>query len=409
MASMFLSFVVTSVKLHHLELLLDALDLGNKLAEDVAALGQVVNLLRCKTAFLEQVVQSLRLLLDVARVLSELVEDLDVVLSIGVLDGLGSGQDLLLDGLESATAGVLGYEAVESGDGASSDVKATTNSTVGTGLLIEVLDKSILGTATLVGDRLLGTLREELDGRVALDALLLSSGLCVLGFSINLGDEDVGFVGVSVGELLPDRSKSLAVCKEVSIFALLRERHPLLTSTPRGGEGDNDILVTTNLGLEGLVVQHLDVAGSNGLLLLLQASLLGNEGRQTLEVSATVVVGGSVALSVEPLEGREALNTESTAKLLVGIGINLCDGDLVLCEFECRGQLLVDRSQSLAVTTPGGEELDQSRLSRLEDNVVEVLRDEVDDGRGGRCASQGKGSNQSESHVCDLLLLLFNR
>jgi hypothetical protein len=400
---------VTSVQFRHLKLLLDALHLGNKLAENVATLGQVINLLGCKTTLLEQVVESLGLLLDVTRVLSKLVKDLDVVLSVGVLDVLGSGHDLLLDGLESATAGVLGNEAIESGNGASSDVKTTTNSTVGTSLLVEVLDKSVLGTTTLVGNRLLGSLGEELDGRVTLDALVLSSGLCVLGFGINLGDEDIGFVGVGVGELLPDGSKSLAVCKEVSIFALLRERHALLTSTPRGGEGDNDILVATNLGLEGLVVQHLDIAGSSGLLLLLEASLLRDKGGQTLKISAAVVVLGSVALSIEPFESREALDTESTAELLVGIGINLGDGDLVVCELECRGQLLVDGSQGLAVATPRGEELDQSGLSRLEDNVVKVLGDEVDDGRGGRSASQGEGSNQSESHVCDLLLLLFNR
>ncbi|THW90286.1 tRNA pseudouridine synthase B [Aureobasidium pullulans] len=383
------------------DLLLDALDLGDKLAENVAALGQVVNLLRCEATLLEQVVESLGLLLDVSRVLGKLVEDLDVVLSVSVLDVLRSGQNLLLNGLKSTTAGILGDEAVESGDGASSDVKTTTNGTVSTGLLVEVLDKGLLGTSTLIGDRLLGTLGEELDGRVALDALVLSSGLCVLGFGVNLGDEDVGFVGEGVGELLPDRSKSLAVCKE---------RHSLLTSTPRGGEGNNDILVTTNLGLESLVVQHLDVAGSDGLLLLLlEASLLGDEGRETLEVSAAVVVLGSIALSVEPLEGREALDTESTAQFLVGIGVDLCNVDLVLGKLEGRSKLFIDGSKSLAVATPGGKELDKRGLSRLENNVVKVLGDEVDDGRGGRSASQGERCDQSESHVCDMLLLLFNK
>lgn len=407
MTSMLL-FVVTSVRLIHLQLLLGALDLSNKLAEDVAALGQIVDLLGSETALLEQVVESLGLFLDVARVLGELIEDLDVVLSVGILDVLRSSQNLLLDGLESAAASVLGNEGVKSGNGTSSDVETTTDSTVSTGLLVEVLDKSILGTTTLVGDRLSRTLGEELDGRVTLDALLLGSSLCVFSFSVNLGDEDCRFVGVVVGELFPDGSKGLAVCKEVSILALLRERHSLLTSTPRGSEGNNDILVTANLGLEGLVVQHLNIAGDGGLLLLLEASFLGDEGRQALEVSAAVVVHRSVALSIEPLEGREALNTESTAELLVSISVNLSDGDLVLCEFERRSQLLVDRGKILAVTAPWSEELDQSRLSRLENDVVEVLGDEVDDGRSGRSANQGERSNQSESHVCDLMLVLSN-
>lgn len=174
-----------------------------------------------------------------------------------------------------------------------------------------------------------------------------------------------------------------------------------LTSTPRGSEGNNDVLVTANLGLEGLVVQHLDIAGCDSLLLGTNARLLGDESRQTVKISTAVVVLGGVALSIEPFEGREALNAESAAKLLVGIGVDLCNGNLLLCKLKGSGQLLVDWGESLAVAAPRGEELDQSRLSRLEDDIIEVVRDEINDGRGGRSAHQGERRSQDSTEAAE--------
>lgn len=82
---------------------------------------------------------------------------------------------------------------------------------MGAGVLVEECDECLLGAATLVGGGLKGTLLEVLDGRVRGDALLLSESLCVLGFGVDLGDQDVGLVDEVVGESLPDGGESLTV------------------------------------------------------------------------------------------------------------------------------------------------------------------------------------------------------
>lgn len=120
----------------------------------------------------------------------ELVEDLDIVLCVGVLERLGGGLDFLLHAREALSARVLGNEAVEGSNSTSSGVEATADCTVSAGLFVDVLDEGVLGATPFIGDGLLGALGEELDGGVASDALLLSSGLCVFGFGIYFGDED---------------------------------------------------------------------------------------------------------------------------------------------------------------------------------------------------------------------------
>lgn len=199
--------------MHHLQLLLNLLDLGGELAQDVVALDQVVKLLRCQTTLLQQILQPVRLLLHVSRVRSNLLKHLDVVLCVLIGQTLGRGDSFLRNGSQKAAAEVLGYDTVESGNGAGGGIEAAACGTVSAGLLVDVCNQGLLGAATLVRNSFGGTLGEELDGGVGLDALVLCRGLCVWCFGVNLGDQDSGLGLEVVGELLPDRSQRFAVCK----------------------------------------------------------------------------------------------------------------------------------------------------------------------------------------------------
>jgi hypothetical protein len=117
----------------------------------------------------------------------------------GLLNAIAVGSLELLD------------DGVECLDSSASGVKSTANSAVGAGVLVEKLDECLLGAATLVRGGLEGTLLEVLDGGVRGDALLLGESLCVLGFGVDLGDQDVGLVDEVVGESLPDGGESLTV------------------------------------------------------------------------------------------------------------------------------------------------------------------------------------------------------
>lgn len=197
--------------MHRLQLLLDLLDLGRELAEDVAALDQIIKLLRCQTTLAKQTLESVGLLLHVSRVGSQLLKHLDVVLCVLVGKTLGGGNSLCGDGGQKLTAGVLGDDAVKSGDGAGGCVEASTNSAVSAGLLVDVGNQGLLGAAALISDGFGRSLGEELDGGVGLDSLVLSSGLCVWCFGVNFGDQDGGLGFEVVSELLPDWGKRLAV------------------------------------------------------------------------------------------------------------------------------------------------------------------------------------------------------
>ena len=82
---------------------------------------------------------------------------------------------------------------------------------MGAGLLVDVLDEGVLGTATLVRNAVLAAGREELDGRVRADALLLGDGLAVGRLGINLGDDDILIVVKVVSKSLPRGGEVLAV------------------------------------------------------------------------------------------------------------------------------------------------------------------------------------------------------
>lgn len=47
--------------------------------------------------------------------------------------------------------------------------------------------------------------------------MLLCKSLCVLGFGVNLSDQDVGLVDEVVGESLPDGGEGLTVCRLLAI------------------------------------------------------------------------------------------------------------------------------------------------------------------------------------------------
>jgi hypothetical protein len=69
------------------------------------------------------------------------------------------------------------------------------------------------------------------------------------------------------------------------------------TSTPGRSKGNENVLVFSDLLLEGLVVEVHELAGKLALDLWLQARLLCDELAQALKL---------VALSIEPLDSGEA-------------------------------------------------------------------------------------------------------
>lgn len=178
------------------------------------------------------------------------------------------------------------------------------------------------------------------------------------------------------------------------------------TSAPGRSESDKNILVLSNLLLEALVVQVGDSAGQLALGLGLDGRLLRDELGQALEITAALVVLRLVALSVEPLQCGESRNAEALAQGLVLIRINLRDGDLASGVLEAGSELLVDGREVLAVAAPRGEEFDKGGLARLQNDFIEVLGCEVDN---GGCGSKGgeqrddRGQDTVKKHIDDLL------
>ena len=106
----------------------------------------------------------------------------------------------------------------------------------------------------------------------------------------------------------------------------------------------------------------MDLAGHLQLSLGLNTGLLSDKLGQALEIASAVVIFGLIALSIEPLESRETLDTESLAKGLLGISVHLGDLDVLRGRVDT-SELLVDRCEGLAVAAPRGEEFDQSGLA----------------------------------------------
>lgn len=193
----------------HLKLIM--LHIANKATEDVATGDNIIQLLRGRATLGQNLLETSHLLDSVFSILAQLVGGLDIVLGVLVFKALGGLLDLDGELVELLSGDVLGNNLVQNGDGTGSGIETTTGSTVGTGLLVNELDKGIFGASTGVVLGLGGALGEELDGRVSGDALLLGQGTGILGFGIDLGDNDVGFADVVIGEGFPSRSEALAV------------------------------------------------------------------------------------------------------------------------------------------------------------------------------------------------------
>lgn len=141
------------------------------------------------------------------------------------------------------------------------------------------------------------------------------------------------------------------------------------------GDSSGDTL-SGSLGLLGHT-SSLDIVGL-GVSSNLVATVLGDESSEVLNSAGTAVLDGlTLAVGREELDGGETLDLVGD---VVGGGIDLCDGDLVGVGLEQLTQLLVLGSKGLAVTAPGGVELNQDILVGVHDNLVVVLGD--NDGNG---------------------------
>jgi hypothetical protein len=93
----------------------------------------------------------------------------------------------------------------------------------------------------------------------------------------------------------------------------------------------------------------------------------------SLSVSSSVVVNGVSSLILAPeLESRESLDVDSAH--LVFSGVNLHQQDVGVVG-ESLGSLVVVGSQSLAVTAPGGVELNEDLFVRIDDVVFPAFSD----------------------------------
>lgn len=100
---------------------------------------------------------------------------------------------------------------VEDINGTSSSIETTTSDTVSTDLLVDKGNQVGLRSATTVKLALGRTSREELDGRVAGNTLILCNRLAVISLGVNLSNDNVGLKEEVLGQLLPGRSQVLAV------------------------------------------------------------------------------------------------------------------------------------------------------------------------------------------------------
>jgi hypothetical protein len=82
---------------------------------------------------------------------------------------------------------------------------------VSTGLLVHPANNICLGTSSVILDWLGASLREELDGWVRGNSLVLGGGFSIVGFSVDLGDNYVWLVDEVGSSLLPYWCKRFAV------------------------------------------------------------------------------------------------------------------------------------------------------------------------------------------------------
>lgn len=182
-----------------------------ELAQDVAPRNKVIHLLRSRTTLLDDLAETLKLLAGVLLVLAQLLRYLDIVQRVLVLQALDGLLDLIDQVTEAARRDVLADKFLQAGDGTSLRVELAINKTVGTSLRVHECNEGLLRARALVVLGFLGALGEKLDGGVAGDTLLSGKRFCVLGFGINLGDDNVGLEDKVISDRFPGRSEALAV------------------------------------------------------------------------------------------------------------------------------------------------------------------------------------------------------
>ena len=172
--------------------------LDQKALQDITPAGQIINLLLCQSALLQQTRQSGLLLFRILRVPPQLLQRLDIILCVFILQSLNRLAQLarcLLNVLQPATRDILRQDGVQSLDCAGFGVQTTTDETMCAGLLVNERDQRVFATGAVVCFRCGGAPGEELDGWVGCYVLGLRSGFAVVGFRIDLGDDHRGFGG----------------------------------------------------------------------------------------------------------------------------------------------------------------------------------------------------------------------
>lgn len=111
----------------------------------------------------------------------------------------------------------------------------------------------------------------------------------------------------------------------------------------------------------------------------LVAAVVADKLSESLDGAGTAVLNGLVlGAGLEELDGGEARDVIGN---IVGGGVDLGDGNLVGESGVLLGELVVLRGESLAVTAPGGVELEEDVLLVVDDEVLVALGD--DDGGTG--------------------------
>lgn len=203
-----------------LQLILAAGDLlrniRNELLQDVGLGLELIELGGSEAALLDDTVKAGKLLSNPVVALGQLIKDANVVLGVLVLCLLAEVVDGLLGlGTQSrqafAASGELQSNVVKDINGTSGSIETATSNTVSSNLFVDEGNQVLLRSATIVELALGRAGGEELDGRVTGDTLVLCNGLAVVGFSVNLANNDVGLEQKVLSQLLPGRSQVLAV------------------------------------------------------------------------------------------------------------------------------------------------------------------------------------------------------
>jgi len=212
--------------------------------------------------------------------------------------------------------------------------------------------ESLLGASTVELNRGL-TLDEVLDGRIAVDFVLVAELL--LDSAIDLSDDE-SRVRVGSSELLPGRSKTLAVTapwgKELHGKRLLLELSIEILGGKRKDTNLLGLLLLLGLFLLGLLRDNL-LGLFGGLLVdaevLVDVVDVSLNGARDTDVLSLTAVG-------DELDSRITTDTKALSKILLNSAVDLTNVEQTL---GLVSELDPSGSETLAVTAPWGEELDE--------------------------------------------------